>query len=173
MFVSEIYAIEDCLYYNTTEVTLGSRNSSKIYDSNLELAFPSKCEISFDYQSVKSGNGGQHRYFIMPKTMYNSSTTQPNYGLWSDHETNQNKIGFGVRDNNSTVSHVSDPTTIGNWDNAKWVKDGTSVKVYYNDALKTTQTLSWINNYSNYCFSMMIWSAQGTSHLKNVKVKSL
>ena len=173
-FVSETYSIEDCSYYNTSEVSRTTTQGSTIYDNNLSQALPSKYEISLDVWSNNTSNG-EHRFFIMPKTQYSSGTTQPQYAIYFDLLKN-NQLGFGKRENNSTQGvdiDVQTGVTLQTYHTIKYVKDGTSISAYIDGSLKGTFTLSWIGNYSDYTVSMMRWSSSGTSKIKNVKFKPL
>ena len=171
--VTERYDIQDCSYYNTAEVTRSSTNGSTIYDNSLSQALPSKCEISLDIWSDNT-NTGEHRFFIMPKTQYSSGTTQPQYAIYFDMLRN-NQMAFGKRENNSSqsVGFPSVTATSGTYHTVKFVKDETSISVYVDDNLIGSFILSWIDNYTDYCMSMMRWSASGTSKIKNVKFKPL
>lgn len=139
----------------------------------MSVALPSKCEISFDECSIKGSTGGQHRFFFLPKSQYSSGTTQPQSAIYFDNETNNNVHTFGKRENNSTIEFVREYDTLGSYHTVKYVVDGTTVQMYFDDVLKTTQTLSWIGNYTDYSMGMMRWSAGGTSKIKNVKIKPL
>ena len=171
--LTETYAIEDCQYYNTSEVTRTSTNGSTIYDNNMSVALPTNCEISFDVWSNVTLASGQHRYFLLPKSQYNSGTTQPQYALWMDYVGDSFRIGLGKRESNNTYQFEQFASTIETYHTIKFVKNGTTVEMYVDNELKTTQTISWINNYTDYCFSMMRWSASGTSKIRNVKIKAL
>ena len=173
MFSSETYAVEDCLYYNTDEVSRTTTQGSTIYDNNLSQALPTNCEISFDVWSNNSSSGGEHRYFLLPKSQFSSGTTQPTYGLFFDAVAGAN-CKFGKRDNNSTVNIGSKfSMTMSAEHTVKFVKTGNLIEFYLDDSLKTSSTESWIGNYSDYCFSMIRWSTSGTSKIKNVKFKPL
>ena len=170
---SETYAVEDCLYYNTDEVSRTTTQGSTIYDNNLSQALPTNCEISFDVWSNNSSSGGEHRYFLLPKSQFSSGTTQPTYGLFFDAVAGAN-CKFGKRDNNSTVNIGSKfSMTMSAEHTVKFVKTGNLIEFYLDDSLKTSSTESWIGNYSDYCFSMIRWSTSGTSKIKNVKFKPL
>ena len=169
---SEVY-IEDCTYWNETETTRILTNGSTIYDNDMSVALPSKCEISFDECSIKSGSGGQHRFFLLPKSQYRSNIAQPQSAIYFDNETTNNVHTFGKRENDSTIEFIRESDSLGSYHTIKYIVDGTTVQMYFDDALKTTQTLSWISNYSDYCLSMIRWSADGISKIKNVKIKPL
>ena len=170
---SSTVSVEDCIYYNSSEVSRTTTNGSTIYDSNMSVTLPSKCEISFGFWSNCSNSNGEHRFFLLPKSQFSTGTTQPQYALYID-QRGSNKGTLGKRENNSTVGIVSNFTlTTSSWHTVKWVCDGTSIGIYVDDTLKSTQTISWIGNYSDYCFSMMRWTSSGTSTMKNAKIKAL
>lgn len=173
---SEVY-IEDCTYWNETETTRALTNGSTIYDNDMSVALPSKCEISFDECSIKIGSGGQHRFFLLPKSQYSSGITQPQSAIYFDNETANDVHTFGKRENDSTIEStiefMRESDSLGNYHTVKYIVDGTTVQMYFDGVLKTTQTLSWIGDYSDYCLSMTRWSAGGISKIKNVKIKPL
>ena len=168
---SEVY-IEDCTYWNETETTRILTNGSTIYDNDMSVALPSKCEISFDECSIKSGSGGQHRFFLLPKSQYSDNIAQPQFAIYFDNETTNNVHTFGKIENDSTIEFIRESDSLGSYHTIKYIVDGTTVQMYFDDALKTTQTLSWISNYSDYCLSMIKWSS-GIPKIKNVKIKPL
>ena len=173
MNLVQTYSIEDCNYYNTAEVTQSSTNGSTIYNTNLSQALPTNCEISYDIWSDNGNTTGEHRYFILPLSQYTSGTTQPQNALYFD-QVGGNKGNFGKRENNSTVSLLNNFSCTGStYHTIKYVKNGTSVKMYVDDELKVTASISWIDNYSDYSLSMMRWSSKGTSKIRNVKFKPL
>lgn len=167
---SEVY-IEDCTYWNETETTRIT-NGSTIYDNDMSVALPSKCEISFDECSIKSGSGGQHRFFLLPKSQYSGNIEQPQFAIYFDNETTNNVHTFGKIENDSTIEFIRESDSLGSYHTIKYIVDETTVQMYFDDALKTTQTLSWISNYSDYCLSMIKWSS-GIPKIKNVKIKPL
>ena len=173
MNLQKTYELQDCTYWNDAEVIRNSTQGSTIYDNNMAIALPTNCEISFDAWSDVSLNDGQHRFFLLPKTQYSSGTTQPSYAIWVDYIGGSNLMQFGKRENSSTIALINFSISLSTYHTIKIVKTGTSIEMYADDVLKTTQTLSWIDNYSDYCFSMMRWSASGTSKLRNVKIKPL
>lgn len=169
--VSGSINIEDCIYYNPTEVSRTATNGSTIYDDDMSITLPVNCTITMDYYSNNT-QSGEHRFFMLPKSYWNSGTTQPTYALYIDHYSTS-KVNIGNRNNGSTQSFITLSNITGStYHTLKYVKTGTSIAVYIDDDLKTTQTISWINNYSDYCLSMMRWNARGTSKIKNVKIKS-
>ena len=107
------------------------------------------------------------------ESQFSSGTTQPTYGLFFDAVAGAN-CKFGKRDNNSTVGIGSVfSMTMSAEHTVKFVKTGNLIEFYLDDSLKTSSTESWIDNYSDYCFSMIRWSTSGTSKIKNVKIKPL
>lgn len=173
MNLVQTYSLEDCSYYNTNEVSRTTTNGSTIYDNNLSMSLSPNCEISYEIWSDNTNTTGEHRYFILPLSQYNSGTTQPQNALYFD-QVGGNNGNLGKRENNSTVSLLKNfNCTSSTYHTIKYVKNGTSVKIYVDDELKITATLSWIDNYSDYSLSMMRWSSKGTSKIRNVKFKPL
>ena len=170
MFVSETY-VEDCNYYNTLEVTRTTTNGSTIYDNDLSQALPSKCEISFDLYSDNSTDSGEHRFFILPKSQYSSSTTQPTNAIYVD--ALKTKMNIGKRESSTVGLFANLAYGSGVYRNFKITKDGTDLTFYIDSDLIGTSTVSWIGNHSDYCCSMIRWSTSGTSKMKNVKIKPL
>ena len=173
MNLVQTYSIEDCNYYNTNEVSRTTTNGSTIYDNNLSMSLSLNCEISYEIWSDNGNTTGEHRYFILPLSQYNSGTTQPQNALYFD-QVGGNNGNFGKRENNSTVPLLNNFSCTGStYHTIKYVKNGTSVKMYVDDELKVTASISWIDNYSDYSLSMMRWSSKGTSKIRNVKFKPL
>ena len=171
IIVSEIYAIQDCSYYNTAEVTRSSTNGSTIYDNSLSQALPSKCEISFDLYSDNSSDSGEHRFFLLPKSQYSSSTTQPTNAIYVD--ALKTKINIGKRESSTVALYPNLAYGSGVYRNFKIIKDENDLTFYIDGDLIGTSNISWIGNHSDYCLSMMRWSTSGTSKIKNVKFKPL
>lgn len=171
MNLQETYSIQDCSYYNTTEVTRSSTNGSTIYDNNLIQSLPSKCEISFDLYSDSSSDAGEHRFFLLPKSQYNSGTTQPTNAIYVD--AYKTKMNIGKRESSTVGLYTNLAYGSGSYRNFKIIKDGTDLTFYIDDNLIGISTISWIGNYSDYCLSMMRWRVSGTSKMKNVKFKPL
>ena len=173
MNLTKTLSIEDCSYYNTNEVSRTTTNGSTIYDNNLSMSLSPNCEISYEIWSDNGNTTSEHRYFILPLSQYNSGTTQPQYALYFD-QVGGNKGNLGKRENNSTVSLLKNfNCTSSTYHTIKYVKNGTSVKMYVDDELKVTATISWIDNYSYYSLSMTRWSSTGTSKIRNVKFKQI
>ena len=173
MNLVQTFVVEDCIYYNSSEVTRNTTNGSTIYDNNMSVALPSNCEISFDFWSNNSNPTGEHRFFLLPKSQFSTGTTQPKYALFADQKGG-NIGSLGKRANNLTNAiYANFQLTGSTWHTVKWVKNSTSVDFYMDTTLKGNQTLSWLDSYSDWCFSMMRWSSTGTSTMKNVKIKPL
>lgn len=173
MILQETYVLEDCTYWNDTEVTRTSTNGSTIYNNSMSVALPSNCEICFDIWSNNSNTSGEHRFFLLPKSQYNTGTTQPQYALYID-QVGGNKGRLGQRNNNVSSDFINKYSLTGSsYHTLKIIKTNNSLEFYVDDELKTTQNLDWIGNYSDYCVSMMRWTSVGTSKIKNVKIKPL
>ena len=138
----------------------------------MSVALPTNCEISYDLWSNNTNNSSEFRYFVLPKAQSSTGTTQPTYALFCDALYNQ--VRFGKRDSNNTYTISNTiPATNSNYHRIKYIRTDTSVEMYVNDNLKHTETINWLDNYSDYCMQMMRWSQSGTSKLRNVKIKPL
>lgn len=169
--VYPIESEEEIIYENSTEVTKTNKSSSTIYDNNMSIQLPTNAEITFDIYSTNSTSGSEHRFFLLPKSQYSSGTTQPTEALFIDL-LSSSKAQIGKRESNSTYHFVQNiSATSSTYHTVKIVKTGTSIAFYLDNTLLTTQTVSWIDNHSDYCLSMMRWSASGTSSIKNVIIK--
>ena len=164
---------EEIFYENSAEVSKTNKNSSTIYDNNMSVQLPTNAEITFDVYSTNSTSGSEHRFFLLPKSQYSSGTTQPTEALFIDLLSGS-KAQIGKRESNSTSYFVQNiDATSSTYHTVKIVKTGTSIAFYLDNTLLTTQTVSWIDNYSDYCLSMMRWSASGTSSIRNVTIKKV
>ena len=169
---SETYTVEDCLYWNSAEVTRTSTNGSTIYDNTMSVDLPSKCEISFDVSSSNVSGGSERRWFLLPKSQFSTSTTQPTYGLFFQIASSQGI--FSGRENNANMPGVNTGSVSNNTVyNIKYIRDGTTLQEYINDVLVNTRTVTFFDNYTDWTFSMIRWSATGTTNLRNVKIKAL
>ena len=57
--------------------------------------------------------------------------------------------------------------------NIKYVRDGNSLTRYVDNTLVDTINVDFLDNYNDWTFSMIRWSATGSSKMKNVKIKAL
>ena len=169
---SESCSIEDCIYYNETEVTRTSTNGSTIYDNNLAVDLPSKCEISYDISSTNVSADSERRWFLLPKSQFSTSTTQPAYGLFFQIASSTGT--FSGRENNVNLTGVNTGSISADTVyTIKYVRDGTTLQEYFNNVLINTRTITFLDNYTDWTLSMIRWSATGTTKLKNVKIKPL
>ena len=164
---SEPYTIEDCIYWNSSEISYTSSYTSGDHsikvDSNFTTALPTNCEVSLDVKTNIDGS----RLQLSSNSKYSSSTS--NYGFGSNRDssyinpyyrsTSSNRIGSGIsRDNN--------------YHSFKFLKTGTSLESYMDNVLQGTNTLSWLNNYNDYTWIWWVWKS-GTIYAKNIKIKPL
>ena len=169
--ITETITIEDCIYYNETEKIRTGTYAHSLYDTNLSVTLPTNAEISFDCY-VADNNNYDYRYWLMPKSQFTGNTNYPNYApSYCDRRTDT--IATGKRENGTSTSKGSYSLASSNYATIKYVKNGTSWSVYADGTLCYTETLSWIDNYTDYTLSMMKWSGNKTMYMKNVKFKTL
>lgn len=164
------YNAIEAVYANYSEVTRNTTHGSTIYDADMSVELPTNCTIYFDVWSNNSSTSSEHRFFLMPKSQWVSTADQPTEALFIDL-MGSDKAQFGKRESNATSYFAQNISCTGStYHTIKIVKTGTTLKFYIDDDLKTTQTVSWIDNHTDYCMSMMRWSSTGTSKLKNVEI---
>ena len=95
----------------------------------------------------------------------------PSCALWFDKKPSS--ILFGKFENGTYVTENTYSVPYNQYVTIKYVKNGTSVKVYANDTLLTTVSLNCIDSYSDWTLSVMAWSGSETRYIKNVKFKPL
>ena len=167
MIVSEIYAIEDCIYYNDTELTYTSTgtkvfngiltNFLDVANTNFELEFDLKC-------SNTSSNGGLN----VGATSQYTPPSSANYRLFLG--TGSNQFSFNNRTNTSSESK-SGTVTANTYYTMKLTKNGTTVVGYYNNTQIASKTANWLSNYNSYDLYYISWG--GTTYVKNIKIKVL
>lgn len=167
MFVSEIYALEDCFYWNATGLTYTSNSSTdrKVL-TGLEdtLEFTPNGNFEFSYTEADTSNG--KRLYLISKPQ--STSTSNNYGIGGDIDASSVAVTLRTtsssrKANNGRVSPSS----------FKFIIDGTDVSGYIDGTLKNTWTnVNWWSTYAPYTLSYAIWGT-GTGTWTNIKIKPL
>lgn len=171
IFLQETFVLEDCRYWNDNEVSVNGSYNHTLYDSNLSVSLPTNAEISFDTTIIYISGDKDYRWWFFSKSQFNSSTTGPNNALFFDKKTSY--ILYNQRVNGSNKYSSSKRFSAKEYANIKYVKSGTSIKVYVDDVFMFEDTVSWIDNYTDYTISMMKWSGSEVIKMKNVKIKDL
>ena len=169
--VSKIYEMQDCGYWNPTEKSLATKNTHMLYDENMAEQLPTNAEISFDVH-IPSNNNWDYPYIFAPKSLFDANSF-PQYGLFFYKRASSvlcNELVNGTTRYSSDKTH---PTTTNQYITMKYVKNGTKISVYVDDSLIYTDTVDWIDNYTDYCVSIRKWSGTSTMYIKNVKIKPL
>ena len=95
----------------------------------------------------------------------------PSCSIWFDKKPSN--ILLGKIENGSSNTIGTYTVASNQYVTIKYVKNGTSIKVYSDDNLLTTTSLNCIDNYSDWTISVMAWSGSETRYIKNVKFKPL
>lgn len=169
ILLQETYEVQDCFYWNDNEIQITGTNKHTLYDSDLSVALPTNAEISFDVNTVTTSTSKDYRWWFMSKSLFRGMT-YPSDSLYFDKKPSY--ILYNQRANGSD-KYPAKQFTASTYATIKYVKNGTTVKVYVDDTLMFEDTVSWIENYSDYTISAMKWSGSETMKMKNVKFKAL
>lgn len=171
---SETHKVQDIYFYRGQEYSLTKSSGNVLnqaFDPNIALTLPSNCEISFEIYSTGGTSSNEHRFFIQPNSLYVVGT-QPSKGLWVQHQR-YNVGGFGYRDSTTGVinSNFSGFST-NEYHTVKFVRNGTSVTCYFDDAQKGSKTINFLDDYTDWNFYFHLWN-NGTMKIKNIQIKEL
>ena len=172
---SETHKVQDIYFYRGQEYSLTKSNESVLNqacDTNVALTLPSNCEISFEVYSTGGASDKEHRLFIQPNSLYVVGT-QPSKGLWVQN-TRPNGINgqFGYRDTTTKIIGNGYYFSTNEYHTVKFVKSGTSVICYFDDAQKGSGTINFLDDYTDWNFYFHIWN-NGTMKIKNIQIKEL
>lgn len=163
-FLSDSYWLEDCIYYNTSEI-----NGSSDYITLCDLSnttIPNSVLLSFDYKTNYEGRIGlfSKQNFVSPNN--------PNYSVFVG-TPNGSKWYYGYRTTSTSTTDINDsPTSYHNYT----IERSNSTFQYCRDngtIYSKTIPNSWnFDNYS-YVIGMMQWGTAKTCSVKNVKLKKV
>lgn len=169
--LQKTYELEDCKYWNDNEVSISGSFNHTLYDPNLSVSLPTNAEISFDTTTIYISGDKDYRWWFFPKSQFNDDTVGPNNALYFDKKTSY--ILYNQRVEGSNKYSSSKRFSGKEYANIKYIKNGTSVKIYVDDVFMFEDTVSWIDNYTDYTISMMKWTGSEVIKMKNVKIKAL
>lgn len=171
---SETYKVQDIYFYRGQEYSLTKSSGNVLnqaFDPNVALTLPSNCEISFEIYSTGGTSSNEHRFFIQPNSLYIVGT-QPSKGLWVQHQR-YNVGGFGYRDSTTEVINSSFfGFSTNEYHTVKFVRNGTSVTCYFDDAQKGSKTINFLDDYTDWNFYFHLWN-NGTMKIQNIQIKEL
>ena len=171
---SETYKVQDIYFYRGQEYSLTKSSGSVLnqaFDPNIALTLPSNCKISFEIYSTGWTSNKEHRFFIQPNSLYVVGT-QPSKGLWVQHQRS-NVGGFGYRDSTTGVINSSFfGFSTNEYHTVKFVRNGTSVTCYFDDAQEGSKTINFLDDYTDWNFYFHLWN-NGTMKIKNIQIKEL
>lgn len=158
--------IEDCIYYDDTELSYTS-SSTNVSNTIAELGNINNFNFVMEFDIKSNGAGGGLN--IGASSQHNPPSSA-NYRLYIG--TDSSKFSF----NNRTTSSSNTSTgtvTDGTYYHMKLTKTGTSFVGYYgdNNTSIATKTASWISNYTTYNLYWINWSS--TNYVKNIKIKKV
>ena len=176
MNLQETYELHDMYFYRGQEYSLTKSSGSVLnqaLDSNVTLTLPSNCEISFEIYSTGGAFDKEHRLFIQPNSLYVVGT-QPSKGLFVQNTTSSGVNGqFGYRDSTTkTIGSGFSGFSINEYHTVRFVRNGTSVTCYFDDAPKGIGTINFLDDYTDWNFYFHIWN-NGTMKIQNIHIKPL
>ena len=137
----------------------------------MAVQLSTNAEISFDI-NIPSNNDYDYRYWILPKSQFNGMNYPP-YAFWFHKKSSRVECNEMLNGNYRYSSVKIQSTKTNEYVTMKYVKNGTEISAYVDDTLIYTNTCEWIDNYTDYCISLMKWTGDKTMLIKNVKVKPL
>lgn len=171
---SETHKVQDIYFYRGQEYSLTKSSGNVLnqaFDPNIALTLPSNCEISFEIYSTGGVSNKEHRFFIQPNSLYVVGT-QPSKGLWVQHQR-YNVGGFGYRDSTTGVINSSFfGFSTNEYHTVKFVRNGTSVTCYFDDAQEGSKTINFLDDYTDWNFYFHLWN-NGTMKIRNTQIKEL
>ena len=173
---SETHKVQDIYFYRGQEYSLTKSSGNVLnqaFDSNVALTLPSNCEISFEIYSTGGTLSDEHRLFIQPNSLYVVGT-QPSKGLWVQNISTSGMNGqFGYRDTTtSVIGNGFSGFSTNEYHTVKFVRNGTSVTCYFDDAEKGSRTIGFLDDYTDWNFYFHLWN-NGTMKIKNIQIKEL
>ena len=163
MFSSETYAIEDCIYYSTSETECTSSNNYITIADLSSMTLPSDFELSMDYKTNYEARCG----------LFNKSTFtgNPNYSVFiGSPSTTGSTWYYGYRTTSTTTSDVSASAT--DYHTYTITRNGNTFYYKRDDSTTYNKSVTWFNSY-NYVIGIMMWGSGKYSYVKNIKLKPL
>lgn len=176
MNLLETYELHDIYFYRGQEYSFTKSSGNVLnqaFDSNIALTLPSNCEINFEIYSTGGTLDKEHRLYIQPNSQY-VVDTQPSKGLLVQNTGPSGINGqFGYRDSTTkTIGGGFSGFSINEYHTVKFVRNGTTVTCYFNDALKGAGTINFLDDYTDWNFYFYVWT-DGTMKIRNIKIKLL
>lgn len=163
MFVSETFSLEDCWNTALAEQTINCTSSSKYTSIGLNSIHNVQND-DFALEFDSKGNGTLsvgHSSYYQSTTNYRATLgTADGKHYYSTRSTSTSESYGGTYDSN-TYYHY------------KLTREGSTIKFYVNDDLIGTKTASFFSNYSTWCIYSIIWGANTSQSVKNVRIKPL
>ena len=152
ILLQEIYEVQDCWYYNTTEYSSNS-------PTTLNISLPSTYTVDFDIKPTSRSSASS----------YVEIGTNTNNCLVIGQITSGGVSGIWVRTNNSysSTNPVTSNTVLNDWNSVHFEFDGTTCTYTLNGETVTCSKPSYD------LATLLRVYPQSNNHLKNIKVKAL
>lgn len=160
---SSTVTVEDCWNTKLTEQTITCTSSSKYTSVGLNTIHNIK-DDDFVLEFDSKGNGTLsvgHSSYWESSTNYRATLgTADGKHYYSTRATSTSESYGGTYDSN-TYYHY------------KLTREGSTIKFYVDGTLLGTKTASFFSSYTTWCIYSIIWGANTSQTIKNIKIKPL
>ena len=163
MNLQETYSITDYELYDPTGF---SKTTTTATDTSYPTGYGWSKSDTGDFEVEFDFNAPEKMRLYLTKTNVQTQGTDIKYGIGVTRASN--KLQFTNRTTSS--SNITCGNMATGTRTIKFTVEGTTVKLYMDDVLQTTQTINWMD-YPLY-FAWSIWTAN-TASVSNIKVKPL
>lgn len=171
----EIYEeiiLEDCAVAILEERNFTRQDRNYIaFDTDFEFELPSEFEWSVDMKTTGASMGNEHRIYIVPTEMYNSSMisqSQPNPSVFVGYTDTKVEYGVRITGTSSETKTINDLNDT--YHTFKVIQDSTYSTGYVDDSLIISKSFNHLKDYPYFKFLIIMWSG-GTISVKNIKIK--
>lgn len=157
MFVSEIYAVEDCWKYDST-------SHQQVFNTSSREVVTVSDVPNGDVEIICTLNSNKRAFGLL----FGKNTTFDNFTSLRFTGGNSQMLVFVTSEVYSTTSSAY---TVNTDVTIKFVRDGTTVKVYQNDVLFGEYTVNWFSELANLLIES--YDSSKTISYKDLKIKPL
>ena len=169
-FVSETYAIEDCIFYHPDVISYtGTSTSDTVYSLGYdEIADLSSTDFEFTWKFHQTNRGAD--VCLGASSEFSVTPIKSNYRVYLGG--NDSGVGrYGSRTTSSSTSTMGTVTSGITYD-MKITRNGNTFEYYLDGNKLGTKTVSFFSNYSMFGIHTVQWNC-GTTTVSEIKIKPL
>ncbi len=157
-------SVDDTSTHTFTPVYLGDRRDTIVQVPNLYCDF----ELEFDLMADDSARS-RAQFFLSAVDTYEGGMNFPYYSIGAGiHYDDSDYVEAYLRGNDSAATVVHGSTPVSEWNHFKITRQGNTFKFYAEDTLITTQTIDWLDNYSEYYLAFGNQEDSMETQVKNI-----